>query len=145
MNSISLPVSDEPISGFTRVAYHENLVISRDLNMTQEIRVVTHNREGVPILEALGELSPEQRRAAEVRYRDQFVSRTTAGAVVDQTGKPVETSTEETVSQLAFFQSICIDDLKAAGMQINGKTPVLSMFYAMIQQEIGKLDKRAVL
>lgn len=145
MDSISVPISEEPVSGFARVAHHQNFVIGPDLNMTQEIRVVTLNREGVPILEALEGLSPEQRRAAEFRYRDQTVNRTTAGAFVDTTGAPVETDAEGAIAQRDFFQSITLGDLKKAGLTISDKTPVVSLVYALIGQEIGKLDKRAVL
>ncbi|MVM36509.1 hypothetical protein GO730_00615 [Spirosoma sp. HMF3257] len=149
MDSIQKTISSESITGFNRVARHENFVILSDLNMVQQIRVVTLDEQGLPILERIGSdehLTPAQKQAALLRYQDQIVTRNTGGSFVDpKTGKVVDASTEGAVPQREFFQGITLGSLKAMGLSITDKTSVASLIYALIGNAISDIDLRGEL
>ncbi len=146
MTTIEKTISAEAITGFKRVARHENFVILPDLNMVQQVRIVTLDENGVPIAERVEKdenLTPAQRQAALARYQDQLVTKQTAGAFVSaKTGQVVAGGTEGAVPQREFFQAITIGNLKAMGMPVTDKTPVIGLIYAMIGGEIGNIDAR---
>ncbi len=146
MNSISLPISPEKASGFTRVAFHRNLVIGPTLEMVQEVRVVTMHPSGVPMLDYIAQdesQTAEQKRLATMRYADQFINRTTQGALIDpQTGAVVDADTEGAISQLQFFQGITLGDLKKQGLTVTDKTSFSTLLYALMGGEIQKIDAR---
>ncbi len=146
MNTIQVPISAESASGFARVAHHHNLVITPALEMIQEVRVVTMHPSGVPMLDYIAQdqsQTDEQKRLASLRYADQFISRTTAGAFVDTaTGNVVDEATAGAVSQLAYFQAITLGDLKKQGLPITDKTPFSQLLYALMGTEIKKIDTR---
>lgn len=148
MNSIQKTISSEGITGFKRVARHENFVILSDLNMIQQIRVVTLDEQGLPILERIAgddSLTQTQRQASTQRYQDQIVTKNTSGSFVDPKGKLVEAGTEGAVDQRTFFQNITLGTLKAMGLPISDKTSVASLIYALIGNAIGDIDTRGEL
>lgn len=148
MDTIKTDISNEPVTGFKRIAQHENFVITPDLNMVQQVRVITVNEEGQPlrsVIEADETLSAQQKQAALVRYADQIVSRQTLGAFVDQTGQVVAADSEGAISQRDYFQAITLGDLKKMGLPISDKTPVTTLIYALIGQEMTNLDTRKAL
>lgn len=146
MDSIKTNISNEVITDFPRVGQHENFVITHDLNMVQQVRVITLDKAtGQPLVDVLTadeSLTADQKQAALQRYADQIVSRKTDGAFVDATGQVVEPGTVGAISQRDFFQAITIGSLKKMGMTITDKTPVVSLIYALMSQEITNIDKR---
>ena len=149
MDTIQKTISAEPITGFKRIARHENFVILPDLNMVQQVRVVTLDEHDVPIAERVAtdeHLTPAQQQAAMARYQDQIVTKQTTGAFVSvKTGQVVPADTEGAVPQREFFQAITLGSLKAMGLPINDKTPVVELIYALISGEIGHIDARGEL
>ena len=148
MNAIETKISAELVTGFKRVARHENFVIQPDLNLIQQVRVVTLDENGVPIQERIlndENLKPAQKQAALQRYQDQIVTRQTTGAYVDKTGKVVSVDTEGAIAQREFFQGITLGTLKAMGLTITDKTSVAELIYALIGKEITALDQRGEL
>lgn len=148
MDTIKTEISNEPVTGFKRIAQHENFVITPDLNMVQQVRVITVNEEGQPlrsVIEADETLSAQQKQAALMRYADQIVSRQTGGAFVDQTGQVVAADSEDAIAQRDYFQAITLGDLKKMGLPISDKTPVTTLIYALIGQEMTNLDTRKAL
>jgi hypothetical protein len=148
MDTIKTEISNEPVTGFKRIAQHENFVITPDLNMVQQVRVITVNEEGQPlrsVIDADETLSAQQKQAALVRYADQIVSRQTLGAFVDKFGQVVAADSEGAISQRDFFQAITLGDLKKMGLPISDKTPVTTLIYALIGQEMTNLDTRKAL
>lgn len=148
MDTIKTDISNEPVTGFKRIAQHENFVITPDLNMVQQVRVITVNEEGQPlrsVIDADETLSAQQKQAALVRYADQIVSRQTLGAFVDKFGQVVAADSEGAISQRDFFQAITLGDLKKMGLPISDKTPVTTLIYALIGQEMTNLDTRKAL
>lgn len=148
MDTIKTEISNEPVTGFKRIAQHENFVITPDLNMVQQVRVITVNEQGQPlrsVIDADETLSQQQKQAALMRYADQIVSRQTLGAFVDQTGQVVAADSEGAISQRDFFQAITLGDLKKMGLPISDKTPVTTLIYALIGQEMTNLDTRKAL
>lgn len=146
MNSISLPISAEKTSDFARMAFHHNLVIRPNLEMIQEVRVVTMHPSGVPMLEYIAQdqsQTEEQKRLASMRYADQFINRTTEGALIDpKTGAVVDAGTAKAVSQLNFFQRIRLSDLKKMGLPVDADPEIFGLFYALIKSEISNIDAR---
>jgi hypothetical protein len=145
MNTIARPISPEPITGFQRIARHENFVILADLNMVQQVRVVTLDQEGNPLLERIEAdeaTTAAQKQAIQQRYQDQLISKSTAGAFVNKSGQVVPADTEGAISQRDFFQAITLGDLKKMGLPVTDKTPVVSLIYALIGSEIGNIDVR---
>lgn len=145
MQSIQQPISPEAITGFSRIGKHESFLILPDLNMVQQIRVVTMDENGQPLLEAIvgqTDLSDQKRQALTLRYADQVITRTTEGAYVSASGKVVEPTEPGAIPQREYFQAISIGDLKKQGMLIDDKTPVTSLIYAMVSQEITNIDNR---
>ncbi len=146
MQTIVKTISPEAVTGFNRMAYHESFVILRDLNMVQQIRIVTVNNEGKPITELIEQdvsLSTVQKDNALARYKEQIVTRQTAGAFVDtKTGKVVTGPGEGVITQRDYFQAVTLDDLKKMGLTINGKTSVAELLYALMGNEISNIDAR---
>ncbi|UHG93325.1 hypothetical protein [Spirosoma oryzicola] len=146
MQTIQKSISPEAVTGFKRVAYHESFVVLRDLNMVQQVRIVTVNEAGRPITEIVDQdasLSAVQKQNALARYQEQLVTRQTAGAFVDPTtGKVVAEAGEGIITQRDFFQAVCLGDLKKMGMTINDKTSVAELLYALISNEITNIDAR---
>ncbi len=148
MNAIEKPVSNEPITGFARVARHENFVILADLDMVQQVRVVTMHESGKPLLEVIAadeSLSAEQKQVIGQRYADQVVTRQTAGAFVNAQGQVVDADTPDAISQRDYFQAITLGDLKKLGLPVTDKTSVIGLIYAMMGNEIGNIDARGQL
>ncbi|WP_020603126.1 hypothetical protein [Spirosoma spitsbergense] len=148
MDTIKTPITSEAVTGFKRVAKHENFIIGPDLNMVQQVRIITTDETGQPLLERIQTdkgLTDSQRMATLQRYQDQLVTRQTSGAFVDITGQIVDEGTEGAISQRDFFQNITLGDLKKMGLPIGDKTPVTTLIYALIGQEITNLDKRKAL
>ncbi|GAB3803382.1 hypothetical protein GCM10028819_33200 [Spirosoma humi] len=146
MAPIEKVISTEVVTGFNRLALHENFVILADLNMVQQIRVVTLDSTGVPILERIetdDSLTAAQKQAARTRYQDQIVTKNTTGAFVDpKTGTVVAEGTVGAVDQRQFFQNITLGDLKKMGLPITDKTPIATLIYALIGNAIGDIDQR---
>ncbi|GAB3802992.1 hypothetical protein GCM10028819_32210 [Spirosoma humi] len=146
MAPIEKVISTEVVTGFNRLALHENFVILADLNMVQQIRVVTLDSTGVPILERIetdDSLTAAQKQAARTRYQDQIVTKNTTGAFVDpKTGTVVAEGTIGAVDQRQFFQNITLGDLKKMGLTITDKTPIATLIYALIGNAIGDIDQR---
>lgn len=145
MDTIKAPISAEPVSGFARLAIHENFVIGHDLNMVQQVRVVTLDSEGKPFAEKIlldESITPDRRQALMNRYADQLVSRSTDGAFVNASGQVVEPGSEGAIPQRDYFQAITLGDLKKKGMTVTDKTPVTALIYALIQGEIVNIDNR---
>ncbi|UHG93378.1 hypothetical protein [Spirosoma oryzicola] len=146
MNTIKAPISDEPVTSFKRIAQHEIFSIGPDLNMVQQVRVITVDAKGQPLTERISAdqtLTLEQRLAGLQRYADQIVTRQTAGAFVDATGLVVAEGTAGAVPQLAYFQAITLGDLKAKGLTVNDETSFASLLYALLQGEILNIDARS--
>lgn len=145
MNEIVRPASDEPITGFSRIAKHENFVIGPNLEMVQQVRVITVDAEGVPLLDKINAdttLTPTRRQAALERYRDQLVNKQTEGAFVNAAGQVVEGTDEGAIPQLMMFQGITLGHLKAMGVPINDATSIASLIYILIGNEIHNIDLR---
>lgn len=90
-DSIHVPISNDPATGFPRIAYHQTFVITPDLNMVQEIRVVTMHPSGVSMrafISADTSMSAAQKAKALLRYADQIVSKSTTDSYLNaSTGK----------------------------------------------------------
>lgn len=146
MKTIEVQISSEPVTGFARIARHENFVLLPDLNMIQEVRIQTIDpKTGTPILDLIAQdetLTADQKNALALKYQDQRVSRTTAGAFVDKSGAVVNATDEGAIPQLAHFQAITLGDMRAAGIPITDKTPFSVLLYAMLKNEIGTIDQR---
>lgn len=146
MQTIEKTISNEAVTGFRRIAYHDSFVVMRDLNMVQQVRIVTVNDEGKPITELIEQdasLSAVQKQNALVRYQEQMVTRQTAGAFVDtKTGKVVAEPGEGIITQRDYFQAITLGDLKKMGLTVNDKTSVAQLLYALIGNEITNIDSR---
>ncbi|GAB4050433.1 hypothetical protein [Spirosoma litoris] len=149
MNSISQPISDEKPTGFKRVGKHLNFVITEDLNMVQQVRVITldtaTSKPMTDVIEADETLTVAQRQASLQRYADQIVTRQTVGAFVNASGQVVEPGAAGAISQRDYFQAITLGDLKKMGLPITDKTPVTTLIYALIQGEISNIDRRGEL
>ncbi|MVM36131.1 hypothetical protein GO755_39330 [Spirosoma sp. HMF4905] len=149
MESISQPISPEKPTGFKRVGKHLNFVITEDLNMVQQVRVITldtaTSKPMTDLIEADETLTPAQRQASLQRYADQIVTRQTVGSLVNAAGQVVELGTEGAISQRDYFQAITLGDLKKMGLPISDKTPVTTLIYALIQGEIANIDHRGEL
>ncbi|MCK8493797.1 hypothetical protein M0L20_18165 [Spirosoma sp. RP8] len=146
MDTIQTPISDEPVTSFKRIARHENFNIGPDLNMVQQVRVITVDASGQPLTERIQAdqtLTTNQQQAGMQRYADQIVTRQTMGAFVDATGQVVAEGTESAMPQLDYFQGITLGDLKKKGMTINDKTPFASLLYALLTGEILNIDARS--
>ncbi|MVM37268.1 hypothetical protein GO730_05835 [Spirosoma sp. HMF3257] len=147
MNAIHTSITSEAITGLSRIGEHENFVITRDLNMIQQVRVITlDSSTGLPITEQIladESLTPDQKKAALQRYADQIVTRETDGAYVNVIGQVVPADYDgQTISQRDFFQSITLGALKQMGITINDSTTVASLIYLLIQREISNIDSR---
>lgn len=147
---IEIPISPDPVSGLARIAEHDGFLLERDGELVQQVNVVTLNADGVRILENLEHLSDSQRNVATNRYADVPYTRSTRGAMVDKAGEPVANDPETgeppagAFMQRLFFDGITLGTLKKKGIPINDDTSVVSLLRALIQQEIGNLDKRGV-
>ncbi|GAB3767706.1 hypothetical protein GCM10028818_00980 [Spirosoma horti] len=146
MDTIKAQISAEPVSQFPRRAILENFVITHDLNMKLQIRVVTLDGEsGQPITEKIltdEAITSEQRKFLLERYADQIITRLTDGAFVDAVGLVVEANTVGAISQRDYFQAVTLGDLKKKGLSITDKTPIASLIYALIQGDIANIDNR---
>ncbi len=145
MQTIEQAISPEAVTGFKRIAYHDSFVILRDLNMVQQVRIVTVNEAGKPITELIEQdanLSAVQKQNALARYKEQVVTRQTAGAFVDPTTGKVVAEAGEGITQRDFFQAVTLGDLKKMGITINDKTSVAGLIYALISNEITNIDAR---
>lgn len=146
MTTIEKTISVEAITGFKRVARHEAFVILADLNMVQQVRVITLSEDGLPILDHIDQdqtMSAGQRQNAQQRYQDQIITKQTAGAFVNlKTGEVVPGEAAEAISQRDYFQGISLGDLKAMGVPVTDQTSVAALLYALIGSEIGNIDTR---
>lgn len=146
MNQIKKSISAEPVTNFKREACHEAFVITSNLEMIQQVRIVTLDENNVPISERIAQdenLTPLQKQNALQRYQDQIITKQTAGAFVElKTGRIVEEPVEGVISQRDYFQNITLGDLKALGLPVSDKTPVAHLLYALIGNEIGNIDTR---
>lgn len=146
MDKIERKISPEAVTGFKRVGRNANFVITEDLEMIQQIRVVTLDEHDVPIVERIASdpnLSPAQREKVLARYQDQIVTKQTAGAFVNpQTGQVVAADTAGAIAQSQFMQQITLGMLKKQKMPIDDNTPVLQIVYWMLAQEIEHIDGR---
>ncbi|GAB3885984.1 hypothetical protein [Spirosoma agri] len=143
MNTITTPISDERVTSFKRIAKHENFVVGPDLNMIQQVRVITVDATGQPLTERIladDSLTDEQKQAGLQRYADQIVTRQTAGSFVNAAGQVVP---EGTIAQRDYFQAITLGDLKKKGLTVNDKTSFASLLYALLTSEILTIDARS--
>lgn len=141
---LEIAISDCPITGLPRVAYHKGLTKNQNLELTQQIGIRTLTADGVkPIADTIVETVTDPRRlnAEREKWRDGETSATTEGAYVNpKTGATVAAGTEGAIPQLLFMQQLTPTMLKGIGMPIDAKTSVLAMEYMMILAEIQKLD-----
>lgn len=146
MDKIERKISPEAVTGFKRVGRNANFVITEDLEMIQQIRVVTLDENGIPIAERIASdpnLSPAQKEKALARYQDQIVTKQTAGAFVNhRTGQVVTADTAGAIAQSQYMQGITLGLLKQMKMPITDDTPVLQIIYWMLAQEIEHIDAR---
>ena len=146
MDKIERKISPEAVTGFKRIGRNANFVITEDLEMIQQIRVVTLDEHDVPIGERIANdpgLTPAQKEKVLARYQDQLVTRQTAGAVVHpQTGAIVPAGTEGAIAQSQYMQNLTLGMLKKSKMPITDDTPVLQIIYWMLAQEIEHIDAR---
>lgn len=146
MDKIERMISPEAVTGFKRIGRNAAFVITEDLEMIQQIRVVTLDENGVPIAERIASdpaLNPAQKEKALARYQDQIVTKQTAGSFVDpKTGKVVPEDTNGAIPQSLFMQNITLGMLKKQGMPLSDDTKVLQIMYAMLGQEIENIDAR---
>lgn len=146
MNKIERPISPEAVTGFKRVGRNAAFLISENLEMVQQIRVVTLDENAVPILDRIStdpKLNAAQKEKAMARYQDQIVTKQTEGAFVDpRTGAVVPEGTAGSIAQSQFMQLITPKMLRAMGKENDDDTPILEMVYWMLAQEIENVDKR---
>ena len=149
MDKIERVISPEAVTGFKRIGRNAAFVIAEDLEMIQQIRVVTLDEKDTPILERIAgdaNLTAAQKEKVLARYQDQIVTKQTEGAFVDpKTGKVVPADTKGAIAQSQFMQNITIGMLKKQKMPITDDTPVLQIIYWMLAQEIENIDGRGEL
>ncbi|UHG90118.1 hypothetical protein [Spirosoma oryzicola] len=146
MDTIKTPISVEPVTNFSRIAQHENFIIGPDLNMVQQVRVITVDASGQPLTERIQAdptLTTNQQQAGMQRYADQIITRQTMGAFVDATGQVVAEGTEGAMPQRDYFQGITLGDLKKKGLTVTDRTPFASLLYALLTSEILNIDARS--
>lgn len=146
LHTLAAPVTPEKITGFQRIALHENFVLTPDLNMIQQVRVVILDGDGQPLVNRIlndPTLTAQQRKDALERYGDKIIDKTTQGAFIDPKTKAiVEAGTEGAIPQRDYFQQITIGQIKAMGLVVTDDTPFSTLLYAMIANEISNIDKR---
>lgn len=146
MERIERPISAEAVTGFKRVGRNAAFVITENLEMIQQIRVVTLDEKGVPIAERIAsdeKLTPAQKEKALARYQDQIVTKQTEGAVVDpKTGAVVPADTKGAIPQRVFMQNITPKMLRKMGLPFTDDTPILEAVYGMLGVEIVNIDQR---
>ena len=146
MDKIERRISPEAVTGFKRIGRNANFVITENLEMIQQIRVVTLDEHDVPMAERIAtdpNLNAAQREKALARYQDQLVTKQTAGALVHpETGAIVPDGTEGAIAQSQYMQSLTLGMLKKAKLPITDDTPVLEIIYWMLAQEIEHIDAR---
>lgn len=143
VRGIEVPISDEPVTSFKRVARHESLTIGANLQMIQRVRIVKLNDQGQDLSSVLreAEINPNVRAQLANAYQDTFYPALTEGAFVSKTtGMPVAQDDENAVEQLAFFQGITIGVLKSMGQTVGNSTSVPGLVYTLLLGEILKLD-----
>lgn len=138
IRGIEVPISDEQVTGLKRVARHEGFTVGADMQMIQQVRVITLGPDGQTMAECVAKVASGMAlNQLQNRYADALYSANTAGAMVDQTGKPV---TEGGIEQLQFFQGITLGILKAKGEVITDASSVPVLVYVLLKSEILKLD-----
>ncbi|WP_080056865.1 hypothetical protein [Spirosoma aerolatum] len=139
---LETPISDEPVTGFKRVARHESLFIGPNLQMIQKVRVVRVDNDGVELAHQIRESSLSPAVASQLlnAYQDTVYSASTEGAFVNATGFPVDSLAEDATEQLAFFQRITIGAVKAQGQTVSDSTSIPVLVYMLLLGEIRKLD-----
>jgi hypothetical protein len=146
MDKIERRISPEAVTGFKRVGRNAAFVITEDLEMIQQIRVVTLDEHDVPIGERIASdpnLTTAQKEKVLARYQDQIVTKQTAGAFVNPTtGQVVPAGTEGAIKQSQFLQMITPKMLRQMGLPITDDTPILQTVYWMLAQEIEHIDAR---
>ena len=143
VRGIEVPISDEPVTGFKRVARHECLSIDAGLQMLQRVRIVKLNSAGQELSTVVRDatINPNVRAQLLNAYQDTFYPAQTEGAFVDPaTGLPVEDGTEGAIEELAFFQGITIGVLKSMGQTVTNTTSVPVLVYTLLLGQILKLD-----
>lgn len=147
-NPIQIAISPEPFTGFKRAARLKSFVVFDDLEMCQQVNILYVDGQGVPMLEKIAAdptLTTEQREVLKARYADRVVQRETRGAyIMPATGQIVPADTEGAVSQVDFFQSITIGQLRQR-MVIDDNTSFAQILYALLASEIATMDARGQL
>ncbi len=142
IRGIEVPISDEPVTFFRRVARHESLTICANLQMIQRIRLIRLTASGVPLCDHVRELVVNPNVAAQLlnAYQDTFYPAQTEGAFVNSTGHVVEPDAEGAIEQLAFFQGMTIGIMKAMGNTITNSTSVIALVYGILKSELMNID-----
>lgn len=153
VRGLEVPITDCRVSGLPRIAKHHQLRINDNMQMEQEIRIITLTADGSqPVRSSIAMLYPGADTDEAVRrsmnqeldrWKEKTCTFVTAGAYVDPaTGGFVSPDTEGAVEQLQVFQSLTPAKLRASGMPIekNGSTPVPAMVYMILLAEIQKQD-----
>ncbi|GAB3990359.1 hypothetical protein GCM10028807_17350 [Spirosoma daeguense] len=143
IRGLEIPISPEPVTGFSRIARHDSLYISKNLQMIQRVEVVKLDANGKELSQAFREteLNPNVMAQMLQTYQSTVYTASTENAYVNRsTGQAVEAGNEGAVEQLAFFQGITIGVLKAMGKTIGNGTSVPGLVYGLLLAEIQKLD-----
>ncbi|WP_019986313.1 hypothetical protein [Rudanella lutea] len=147
-NPIQIAISPEPFTGFQRAARLKSFVVFDDLEMCQQVSILYVDAQGVPMLEQIAAdptLTAEQRQVLMTRYADRVVQRETRGAyIMPATGQIVPADTEGAISQVDFFQSITIGQLRQR-MVIDDNTSFAQILYTLLASEIATMDARGQL
>lgn len=106
INSLDVPISNDPINGLKRKLVHDKLMIGKDLEMKHFRKIVYYEKiadgtpegaYGRPILDviAASNLSDEAKTRQLEIYQPVDANADTTGSYVDSTGKPI--------AQVSFF------------------------------------------
>lgn len=148
INHIERPISPEPFSNFKRIGRLENFVITADLEMIQQIRIIKLNKDGTPLLDKIQadpSLTAQRKQDLMQSFGDKLISKETKDAFVNAMGQVVPAETPGAFPQSQFFQQITLGMLKAQGVPIDDDTRVLELLYTMLAKEIDAIDARGEL
>jgi len=127
INSLSVDISNDPISGLKRKMIHVKLEIAQDLQMIHWRKIVFYEKlagdaYGRPILQVIQEdetLSDEQKKKLSAQYEPQQFAVNTSGSMVNAQGVEVQQNPDNSwpdgsVSELEFWQAMPIAYLSPA-------------------------------
>lgn len=146
MSTIEKAISPEAVTGFKRIARHENFVILPDKNMIQQVRIITLDTDDQPLaakIEADTSLKPAQKKAALDRYQDQMVTKSTVNSFVDpETGAFVPQGTAGAIPELEQFQRITFGRLRQMGIDTSDNASFADALYALLGNQIDVINER---